>query len=514
MMARHKANHIQVAYAPDAAAANSALAAKAADVPRHGHRSLHLRHQPRAVVNSGAANSRYAEHFWRYSPCESESSGPARSPTSTRRRTRTSATSSPSAPTSSPKRARSSPTSTAANSCPPTKRSAAIPKSITSTSAPSPTSACSPSKSAPKQARAVQVQKPIVDQPGDGARDDRNGAQAAGIVLGVVSQHRFDDSTHLREEGHRRRPPRQDPAGRRLREVVALAEVLLARPSRAAGNVEGGGALINQAIHQVDVLLYLVGGVAEVFGYWQLGARHKIESEDVITAHAASTATAPPASSRRPPPSGPATRERIEIHGTKGTCIIHRRQAHHLGRRGRRGRPRAGREGSDERRVRSDGHFARALRTPVPRFRRRHHSQAARRSSPAKKASARSNSSWASTSPAATGKSSEARRMSWTEVRVPASSANLGPGFDALGMALSIYLECRFRPRGPAHHHAHRPRRRHDLHRRGQPHLADRARRRRARGPANARRSNSRSTTTFPSARGSARAPRPSSPAS
>lgn len=29
-------------------------------------------------------------------------------------------------------------------------------------------------------------------------------------------------------------------------------------------------------------------------------------------------------------------------------------------------------------------------------------------------------------------------------VRVPASSANLGPGFDALGLALGIYLECRF----------------------------------------------------------------------
>ncbi len=32
-----------------------------------------------------------------------------------------------------------------------------------------------------------------------------------------------------------------------------------------------------------------------------------------------------------------------------------------------------------------------------------------------------------------------------TEVRVPASSANLGPGFDALGLALAIYLTCRFR---------------------------------------------------------------------
>src|SRR5205085_2669204 len=35
--------------------------------------------------------------------------------------------------------------------------------------------------------------------------------------------------------------------------------------------------------------------------------------------------------------------------------------------------------------------------------------------------------------------------MSWTSLRVPASSANLGPGFDALGLALGIYLHCRFR---------------------------------------------------------------------
>lgn len=33
----------------------------------------------------------------------------------------------------------------------------------------------------------------------------------------------------------------------------------------------------------------------------------------------------------------------------------------------------------------------------------------------------------------------------WKTLRVPASSANLGPGFDALGLALDIHLECRFR---------------------------------------------------------------------
>ncbi len=38
--------------------------------------------------------------------------------------------------------------------------------------------------------------------------------------------------------------------------------------------------------------------------------------------------------------------------------------------------------------------------------------------------------------------------MSWKTLRVPASSANLGPGFDSLGLALGIYLECRFRAAG------------------------------------------------------------------
>jgi homoserine kinase len=35
--------------------------------------------------------------------------------------------------------------------------------------------------------------------------------------------------------------------------------------------------------------------------------------------------------------------------------------------------------------------------------------------------------------------------VAWFTVRVPASSANLGPGFDSLGLALGVYLTCRFR---------------------------------------------------------------------
>jgi homoserine kinase len=36
--------------------------------------------------------------------------------------------------------------------------------------------------------------------------------------------------------------------------------------------------------------------------------------------------------------------------------------------------------------------------------------------------------------------------LTFRRLRVPASSANLGPGFDALGLALGVYLECRIRP--------------------------------------------------------------------
>ena len=93
------------------------------------------------------------------------------------------------------------------------------------------------------------------------------------------------------------------------------------RPIKGSWKTEGGGALIIQAIHQVDVLLWLMGGVQELFGYWQLAARHNIESEDVLAAvlKYASGATGVIQASTA---FWPGHTERIEIHGTKGTAII------------------------------------------------------------------------------------------------------------------------------------------------------------------------------------------------
>jgi len=144
-------------------------------------------------------------------------------------------------------------------------------------------------------------------------------ARAAGIQLGVVSQHRFDDSTLFLK--------RAITAGRLGRILEADAYVkwhrtdeYYARPVKGSWAGEGGGALIGQAIHQVDVLLHLIGRVDEVFGYWHLGATHKIESEDLLCAvlHYASGATGVIQAATALWPGYP---ERIEIHGTKGSAI-------------------------------------------------------------------------------------------------------------------------------------------------------------------------------------------------
>lgn len=176
-----------------------------------------------------------------------------------------------------------------------------------------------PLEAAARHGKAVQVQKPIATNM-ETARRMVETARAAGIVLGVVSQHRFDDSTIF---------VKQAIADGRLGKILQAdayvkwwrSEAYYSRAIKGSWEVEGGGAMINQAVHQVDVLNYLVGGVAEVFGYWQLAARHKIESEDVITAMLkyGSGATGVIQASTA---IWPGYSERIEIHGTKGTCIF------------------------------------------------------------------------------------------------------------------------------------------------------------------------------------------------
>lgn len=172
---------------------------------------------------------------------------------------------------------------------------------------------------AARHGKHVLVQKPMAIDV-DTARRMMDTAAKAGIQLGVVSQHRHDESTLFLK--------RALSAGRLGRIIQADAYVkwyrdnaYYARPVKGSWTVEGGGALISQAIHQVDLLLYLIGPVEQVFGYWQLGAAHRIESEDCLNAllRYASGATGVIQAATA---IWPGYSERLEIHGTKGSAIV------------------------------------------------------------------------------------------------------------------------------------------------------------------------------------------------
>jgi len=165
----------------------------------------------------------------------------------------------------------------------------------------------------------VQVQKPIATNLATAARMLETAARA-GITLGVVSQHRFDDSTQFVH-----RAIRQGRLGKLLQADVYVkwyrSAEYYARPIKGSWQTEGGGALINQAIHGIDVVRWIAGPVQQLFGYWQLGALHRIESEDVVNAvvRFASGATGIIQASTA---MWPGFTERQEFHGTKGTAII------------------------------------------------------------------------------------------------------------------------------------------------------------------------------------------------
>ena len=176
-----------------------------------------------------------------------------------------------------------------------------------------------PLQIAAEAGKHVQVQKPIATNLKT-AREMVEVTRRHNVKLNVVSQHRFDDSIQFLAKAIN--------GGRMGKILQADAYVkwwrsaeYYSRPVKGSWETEGGGALINQGIHQVDMLLYLCGAVAEVFGYWQLHALHKIESEDVIcaTMRYASGATGVLQASTA---MWPGYTERLEIHGTKGTAIV------------------------------------------------------------------------------------------------------------------------------------------------------------------------------------------------
>jgi UDP-N-acetyl-2-amino-2-deoxyglucuronate dehydrogenase len=170
-----------------------------------------------------------------------------------------------------------------------------------------------------RSGKPLQVQKPMATTLAT-AREMLDTARKAGMLIGVVSQHRFDDASLFLASAIR--------AGRlgRLLQCDAYvkwwrSDEYYARPVKGSWAVEGGGALINQAIHQIDLLLWFAGPVRGVSAMWQVGAAHAIESEDIVNAllryENGATGVIQAATALRP-----GYAERLEVHGTKGSAVI------------------------------------------------------------------------------------------------------------------------------------------------------------------------------------------------
>ena len=107
--------------------------------------------------------------------------------------------------------------------------------------------------------------------------------EAAGVRLGIVLQHRFR------------------PAALKLRELLgagALGDLSLVQltvpwwrpqayydePGRGTLARDGGGVLISQAIHSLDLMLSLAGPVIEVASIGGTSRLHRMETEDFVAA--------------------------------------------------------------------------------------------------------------------------------------------------------------------------------------------------------------------------------------
>jgi predicted dehydrogenase len=89
---------------------------------------------------------------------------------------------------------------------------------------------------------------------------------------------------------------------------------------RATWKGEGGGVLLNQCLHNLDVLQWMVGQPSKIRGFCQLGRFHDIEVEDNVTAYMEwkSGATGTFISSTGEAPGT----NRLEIVGSRGTLVL------------------------------------------------------------------------------------------------------------------------------------------------------------------------------------------------
>jgi predicted dehydrogenase len=138
-----------------------------------------------------------------------------------------------------------------------------------------------PALAAIRAGKHVMIEKPVEITP---ARADEilRAAEAAGVRVGAIFQARFGENA--------RRVKAAVAAGRLGRLVIATAHVKWHRTAqyysgtRGTYAADGGGALMAQGIHAIDLLQWFAGMPAEVFGAATRRVHTGIEAEDTVVA--------------------------------------------------------------------------------------------------------------------------------------------------------------------------------------------------------------------------------------
>lgn len=144
--------------------------------------------------------------------------------------------------------------------------------------------------------------------------------QETGVKLAVISQHRFDPDTIKVHDLVEAQAFGQLVQGNALIPWWRSQAYYDSGAWRGTWKLDGGGVLMNQSIHCIDLLQWLMGPVKSVCAYTDTLV-HRMETEDVAVAilRFANGALGTIAATTG---AYPGTGTRIELHGDKGSAVI------------------------------------------------------------------------------------------------------------------------------------------------------------------------------------------------
>lgn len=134
-----------------------------------------------------------------------------------------------------------------------------------------------------KAGKHVMVEKPI-DVTLEKADALIRAAREAGVKLGVISQHRFDDAMIKLKKAVDEGKLGQLNFGGSHTKWYRSQEYYDSGDWRGTWELDGGGAIMNQSVHYVDLLQYIMGPVEEIFAYCATRDHVRIEVEDIAVA--------------------------------------------------------------------------------------------------------------------------------------------------------------------------------------------------------------------------------------